>query len=78
MGDPAENPERFREASPFFFMDEIGAPVQLIAGAWILVARFPSHCRPWKLFTSLVRRWVSWHTRMRVMVTGRSRTRLMP
>jgi dipeptidyl aminopeptidase/acylaminoacyl peptidase len=33
MGTPAENVERFREASPIFFMDNVRVPVQLIAGA---------------------------------------------
>lgn len=32
IGDPANVPERFREASPIFFMDKVRAPVQLIAG----------------------------------------------
>jgi len=33
MGDPARDPERFREASPIFFMESVEAPVQIIAGA---------------------------------------------
>jgi dipeptidyl aminopeptidase/acylaminoacyl peptidase len=33
MGDPIENEERWRERSPFFFLDRIAAPVQLICGA---------------------------------------------
>jgi dipeptidyl aminopeptidase/acylaminoacyl peptidase len=32
MGIPSEDPERFREASPIFFMDRVQAPVQLVAG----------------------------------------------
>jgi len=33
MGDPVRDAERFREASPIFFMDNVRAPVQLVAGA---------------------------------------------
>lgn len=33
MGDPAQDPERFREASPIFFMEKVRAAIQLIAGA---------------------------------------------
>jgi len=33
MGDPVENADRWRERSPFFFLDRIQAPVQLIGGA---------------------------------------------
>ncbi len=33
MGDPKEAPDRFREASPMFFLDRITAPVQMLAGA---------------------------------------------
>ncbi|MBM4422982.1 MAG: S9 family peptidase [Chloroflexi bacterium] len=33
MGDPKEAPDRFREASPMFFLDRIAAPVQMLAGA---------------------------------------------
>ena len=33
MGDPKEAPDRFREASPMFFLDRINAPVQMLAGA---------------------------------------------
>lgn len=32
MGDPQENHERWYNASPFFFLDRIDAPVQLICG----------------------------------------------
>jgi dipeptidyl aminopeptidase/acylaminoacyl peptidase len=32
MGDPGENHERWYNASPFFFLDKIQAPVQLICG----------------------------------------------
>jgi dipeptidyl aminopeptidase/acylaminoacyl peptidase len=32
MGDPKKNPEFFRERSPFFFVDEIKAPLFLLAG----------------------------------------------
>ncbi len=32
MGDPGENHERWYNASPFFFLDRIAAPVQLICG----------------------------------------------
>ena len=33
MGDPKENYERWYNASPYFFLDRVGAPVQLICGA---------------------------------------------
>jgi dipeptidyl aminopeptidase/acylaminoacyl peptidase len=33
MGDPEKVPDRFREASPAFFLDRIAAPVQMLAGA---------------------------------------------
>ncbi len=33
MGDPEKVPDRFREASPAFFLDCITAPVQMLAGA---------------------------------------------
>ncbi len=33
MGDPKDDPERFRQASPIFFIENVRAPVQLIAGA---------------------------------------------
>ena len=33
MGDPVKDRERLRNASPFFFLDRIRAPVQMIAGA---------------------------------------------
>lgn len=33
MGDPKEAPDRFREASPMFFLDRIAAPAQMLAGA---------------------------------------------
>jgi len=33
MGDPSQDPERFREASPIFFMESVQAAVQLVAGA---------------------------------------------
>lgn len=33
LGDPKEVPERFREASPMFFLDRVQAPAQMIAGA---------------------------------------------
>lgn len=32
MGDPKKNPEFFRERSPFFFVDQIKAPLFLLAG----------------------------------------------
>ena len=32
MGDPEKNPEFFRERSPFFFVDQIKAPLLLLAG----------------------------------------------
>jgi dipeptidyl aminopeptidase/acylaminoacyl peptidase len=32
MGDPQENYERWHDASPFFFLDRLTAPVQLICG----------------------------------------------
>ncbi|MFT3891702.1 MAG: prolyl oligopeptidase family serine peptidase [Anaerolineales bacterium] len=32
MGDPKENYERWYNASPFFFLDRVNAPVQLICG----------------------------------------------
>lgn len=32
MGDPVENAERFHDASPIFFIDQVRAPVQLMAG----------------------------------------------
>jgi dipeptidyl aminopeptidase/acylaminoacyl peptidase len=32
MGDPQENYERWHNASPFFFLDKVRAPVQLICG----------------------------------------------
>ena len=32
MGDPKENYERWYNASPYFFLDRINAPVQLICG----------------------------------------------
>ena len=32
MGNPADDPNRFREASPIFFIDKVQAPVQLVAG----------------------------------------------
>jgi dipeptidyl aminopeptidase/acylaminoacyl peptidase len=32
MGDPKKNPELFRERSPFFFVDQIKAPLLLLAG----------------------------------------------
>lgn len=32
MGDPEKNPEFFRERSPFFFVDQIKAPLFLLAG----------------------------------------------
>ncbi|MEW5827525.1 MAG: alpha/beta fold hydrolase [Chloroflexota bacterium] len=32
FGDPVENHDRWRERSPFFFLDKIKAPVQLICG----------------------------------------------
>jgi dipeptidyl aminopeptidase/acylaminoacyl peptidase len=32
MGNPADDPDRFREASPIFFVDRVRAPVQLVAG----------------------------------------------
>ena len=33
MGDPEKDKERLREASPIFYIDQVKAPVQLIAGA---------------------------------------------
>lgn len=33
MGDPKENYERWYKASPYFFLDRVNAPVQLICGA---------------------------------------------
>ena len=33
MGDPKENYERWYQASPYFFLDRVSAPVQLICGA---------------------------------------------
>jgi dipeptidyl aminopeptidase/acylaminoacyl peptidase len=33
MGDPNEVPDRFREASPIFFIDRVRSPVQLMAGS---------------------------------------------
>jgi dipeptidyl aminopeptidase/acylaminoacyl peptidase len=33
MGDPEQNPDFFRERSPFFFVDKIKAPLLLLAGA---------------------------------------------
>jgi dipeptidyl aminopeptidase/acylaminoacyl peptidase len=33
MGHPEQEPDRFREASPIFFLDRIQAPVQMLAGA---------------------------------------------
>lgn len=33
MGDPLENAERWRERSPFFFLERVQAPVQFISGA---------------------------------------------
>ena len=33
MGDPKENYQRWYDASPYFFLDRINAPVQLICGA---------------------------------------------
>jgi len=32
MGDPVKDSDRFREASPIFFMDRVRVPVQLVAG----------------------------------------------
>ena len=32
MGDPRANAERWRQASPYFFLDQVRAPVQLICG----------------------------------------------
>jgi dipeptidyl aminopeptidase/acylaminoacyl peptidase len=32
MGDPSQDPERFREVSPIFFLDRVRAAVQLVAG----------------------------------------------
>ena len=32
MGDPKKNPELFRDRSPFFFVDQIKAPLLLLAG----------------------------------------------
>jgi dipeptidyl aminopeptidase/acylaminoacyl peptidase len=33
FGDPVENADRYRQYSPIFFMEDIVAPVQMIAGA---------------------------------------------
>ena len=33
MGDPLENYERWRQASPYFFLERLESPVQLICGA---------------------------------------------
>lgn len=33
MGDPKENYDRWHNASPYFFLDRVSAPVQLICGA---------------------------------------------
>ncbi len=33
MGDPQKDAERLREASPIFYIDNVRAPVQIIAGA---------------------------------------------
>jgi dipeptidyl aminopeptidase/acylaminoacyl peptidase len=33
MGNPEEVPDRYRQASPMFFLDQIRAPVQMLAGA---------------------------------------------
>jgi len=33
LGDPEQNYERYYERSPFFFLDRVAAPVQLICGA---------------------------------------------
>jgi dipeptidyl aminopeptidase/acylaminoacyl peptidase len=33
MGDPVKDGKRYRERSPYFFLDRVRAPVQLIAGA---------------------------------------------
>ena len=33
MGDPAKNQERWYNASPYFFLERVNAPVQLICGA---------------------------------------------
>jgi len=33
MGDPAQHHERWRERSPYFYLDRVQAPVQLICGA---------------------------------------------
>jgi len=33
MGDPNENYDRWYNASPYFFLDRVKAPVQLICGA---------------------------------------------
>ena len=33
MGDPIENFDRWYDASPYFFLDQVSAPVQLICGA---------------------------------------------
>jgi len=33
MGDPQKNPDLFRERSPFFFVDQVQAPLLLLAGA---------------------------------------------
>lgn len=33
MGDPKENYDRWQNASPYFFLDRVNAPVQLICGA---------------------------------------------
>ncbi|HCK65730.1 MAG TPA: hypothetical protein DHW49_05655 [Anaerolineae bacterium] len=32
MGDPEENKERWMQLSPYFFLDKVNAPVQLICG----------------------------------------------
>jgi dipeptidyl aminopeptidase/acylaminoacyl peptidase len=32
MGDPEDNRERWIELSPYFFLDKVNAPVQLICG----------------------------------------------
>jgi dipeptidyl aminopeptidase/acylaminoacyl peptidase len=33
MGDPVTDYERYHERSPYFFLDRVRAPIQLIAGA---------------------------------------------
>jgi dipeptidyl aminopeptidase/acylaminoacyl peptidase len=33
MGDPEENQERWYNASPYFFLERVNAPVQLVCGA---------------------------------------------